>query len=203
MQIDSASLGKALREIRAGRGKRLRLVAFLDPFEPELVIFKRLVAVGNKLLGGAFAHYLVTSRHHVPDLGWVVSRRFAAASRFAALTAATQFVKGAPLGIKMLGPRLRLLEQRTALPPQKPTDAFYSTPEWRALLAEIIAERGRVCEDPNCERTTPLTRIFGDHIVELRDGGTQLDKRNVMLRCGSCHTRKTVAERARRTAARV
>jgi 5-methylcytosine-specific restriction endonuclease McrA len=112
-------------------------------------------------------------------------------------------VKGAPLGIKMLGPRLRLLEQRTALPPQKPTDAFYSTPEWRALLAEIIAERGRVCEDPNCERTTPLTRIFGDHIVELRDGGTQLDKRNVMLRCGSCHTRKTVAERARRTAARV
>ena len=69
----------------------------------------------------------------------------------------------------------------------------------RALVAEIIQERGARCEDPACRfpgRTG--IRLFGDHIVELQDGGAPLDKGNVMLRCGSCHTRKTNAERARR-----
>jgi hypothetical protein len=98
--------------------------------------------------------------------------------------------------------RFRLLEQRTALPPAKAVDAFYTSPEWRALMAEIVAERGRRCEDPQCRRATPPTRVFGDHIVELRDGGAPLDKRNVMLRCGSCHTRKTAEARAARTAKR-
>lgn len=37
-------------------------------------------------------------------------------------------------------------------------------------------------------------RVFGDHVVELQDGGAPLDKTNVMLRCGSC------AQRARRMA---
>jgi len=37
-------------------------------------------------------------------------------------------------------------------------------------------------------------RVFGDHMVELQDGGAPLDKTNVMLRCGSC------AQRARRMA---
>ena len=43
-------------------------------------------------------------------------------------------------------------------------------------------------------------RVFGDHIIELKDGGALLDGRNVMLRCGSCHTRKTFEERAKRSA---
>ena len=99
-------------------------------------------------------------------------------------------------------PRLRLLEQRSALPPAKAPDPFYLSPEWRALMAQIIAERGRRCEDPLCERNSPPSRVFGDHIVELVDGGAPLDKRNVMLRCGACHTRKTAASRAARTARR-
>jgi hypothetical protein len=98
---------------------------------------------------------------------------------------------------------MRLLEQRTALPPAKVADAFYTSSEWRAFIAEIIAERGRRCEDPRCQRATPPTRVFGDHIVELRDGGAPLDKRNVMLRCGSCHTRKTAEARAIRTATKI
>ena len=44
--------------------------------------------------------------------------------------------------------------------------------------------------------------MYVDHRVELKDGGAPLDRRNVWLLCGSCHTRKTVAERARRTAER-
>jgi 5-methylcytosine-specific restriction enzyme A len=104
-----------------------------------------------------------------------------------------------------MAPRFRLLEQRTALPPAKAVDPFYISPEWRALMAEIIAERGRRCEDPQCQRRLDQsigapTRVYGDHIVELRDGGAPLDKRNVMLRCGSCHTRKTAEARAIRTA---
>jgi hypothetical protein len=101
--------------------------------------------------------------------------------------------------MRALQPRMRLLEQRTALPPAKAVDAFYISPAWRALIAEIIAERGRHCEDPLCRRESPPSRVFGDHIIELRDGGAPLDKRNIMLRCGSCHTRKTAETRAVRT----
>jgi len=43
--------------------------------------------------------------------------------------------------------------------------------------------------------------MFVDHIVELRDDVTAaLDRSNVWLLCGSCHSLKTAAERARRTA---
>ncbi|HVJ31650.1 MAG TPA: HNH endonuclease [Terriglobia bacterium] len=81
-------------------------------------------------------------------------------------------------------------------------DSFYVTPEWRQLVGSIVKERGRKCE--RCARThneagAPV-RIFGDHIQELKDGGAPLDRRNVMLLCGSCHTSKTLAERAKRTA---
>ena len=64
----------------------------------------------------------------------------------------------------------------------------------------IIRARGRICEDPDHDPDTPRTghRIFGDHIHELRDGGAMFDARNIMLRCGSCHSRKTAAERAKR-----
>jgi 5-methylcytosine-specific restriction enzyme A len=44
--------------------------------------------------------------------------------------------------------------------------------------------------------------MFVDHKTELRDGGAPLDRRNVWLLCGSCHSLKTARERARRTAER-
>jgi len=102
----------------------------------------------------------------------------------------------------MLGNRTTLLDTRSALPAAKTTNPFYLRPEWRALVAEIMRERGARCEDPSC-RSPGRTgvRVFGDHIVELQDGGAPLDKANVMLRCGSCHTRKTHVERARRMGA--
>lgn len=84
--------------------------------------------------------------------------------------------------------------------PEKQADAFYLSREWRALMDGIIARRGRICEDPEHDAARPRAggRVFGDHIIEIRDGGARLDERNVMLRCGSCHSRKTAAERARR-----
>jgi 5-methylcytosine-specific restriction enzyme A len=88
--------------------------------------------------------------------------------------------------------------------PDKRVEGFYTSPEWRALMEQIITERfgdrSRArCEDPHC--LTPHRRgirIFGDHIKERKDGGALLDKYNILCRCGSCHTRKTAAERAKR-----
>ncbi len=99
-------------------------------------------------------------------------------------------------------PRVAVLDTRRLKPQAKQADPFYLTPEWKRLIAEIIAERGRVCEDPACRaHHQPGMRVFGDHVIELRDGGAPLDKANVMLRCGSSHTAKTLRERARRMGA--
>lgn len=101
----------------------------------------------------------------------------------------------------MLSNRTPVLDTRSAKPPTKTANPFYLTPEWRALVCEIIRERGARCEDPQCRYPERAgIRLFGDHIVELQDGGAPLDKANVMLRCGSCHTRKTSAVRAQRMA---
>lgn len=88
--------------------------------------------------------------------------------------------------------------------PEKKAQPFYLSPEWRSLMEAIIAKRfgGRDkarCEDPEC--TKPYRRgirVFGDHIVEIKDGGALLDERNILCRCGSCHTRKTGEARAMR-----
>ncbi|WP_183435961.1 HNH endonuclease [Methylobacterium sp. R2-1] len=40
--------------------------------------------------------------------------------------------------------------------------------------------------------------MYCDHVVKLRDDGVGLDEANIRLRCGSCHTLKTVDARARR-----
>ena len=104
----------------------------------------------------------------------------------------------------MLSPRVATSDRRTALPAIKTVMPFYQSPEWRGLMDRIIALRGRKCEDPLCK--TPGRagmRLFGDHVHELKDGGAPLDEANIMLRCGSCHTRKTLEERAKRLAAKV
>jgi hypothetical protein len=101
--------------------------------------------------------------------------------------------------IASIQPRIAAIDTRAARPPPRVHEPFYWSREWRDLLDRIVAKRGRRCEDHNC-KSPDLTnrRIFGDHMVEIRDGGAKLDESNVMLRCGSCHTRKTNVERAKR-----
>lgn len=98
--------------------------------------------------------------------------------------------------LRTIGPRLRTHQTTRLAPEPKVAAPFYRSPEWRTLIASVIAERGRRCQD--CGRTG--CRIFGDHVVELQDGGPALDPRNLRLLCGSCHTRKTTAERGKRVA---
>ena len=113
-----------------------------------------------------------------------------------------------------MGDRLRTRSTKLRQParsklrlPEKRVDPFYQSPEWRTFIAAVIAERkpallarqGHLCEDRDCHAVhSPRMRIFGDHVIEMRDGGAPFDKRNIMLRCGSSHTRKTAAERRRR-----
>lgn len=81
----------------------------------------------------------------------------------------------------------------------KRADSFYLSPEWRAFRDQLVKERGWRCEDTACQ--TPhgsWKQIYGDHIIEITDGGEKLDRSNVLLRCGACHGRKTRDEKARR-----
>ena len=104
--------------------------------------------------------------------------------------------------LKTLGSRLATLDTRAAPPAVKRAEPFYLSPGWRALMARLIRERGRRCQDARC-KTPHRTgiRVFGDHIEELKDCGDALDETNILLRCGSCHTRKTNEQRAKRLAA--
>jgi hypothetical protein len=107
-------------------------------------------------------------------------------------------------------PRLTTLRPRVAMashrltPNPKVAAPAYQSREWKTLIGAIVKQRGRRCEDPLCQTPNRAAgqRVYGDHVVELKDGGALLDPKNVLLRCGSCHTRKTIAERAKRMATR-
>ncbi len=96
--------------------------------------------------------------------------------------------------------RLSRAPSRIAGPPSRVAPAikqvlpFYQSPEWRALVATVVRLRGRRCEDCGASGG----KVYGDHVVELRDGGKALDQANVRLRCGRCHGRKTAQRRRER-----
>lgn len=106
--------------------------------------------------------------------------------------------------LRMTPPRLvvasssRLPQQETTGSGKRP-DSFYVSAEWKAFRNQLIKERGWRCEDAKCETPRgPWKQIYGDHIVEIADGGAKLDRRNVLLRCSPCHGRKTRDEKAKR-----
>ncbi|HEX7856104.1 MAG TPA: HNH endonuclease signature motif containing protein [Sphingobium sp.] len=78
----------------------------------------------------------------------------------------------------------------------KVAEGFYSTPQWRGLVKDIKRMRGNRCERAGC--TTPTHRVIADHIIERKDGGADLDERNVELLCFTHHARKTAEAKARR-----
>jgi len=97
-----------------------------------------------------------------------------------------------------LRPMVPTLDTRAAQPMPKAADPFYLTAEWRGLMADVLRQRGRKCE----ECGTTEGRMYGDHVHELKDGGAALDPRNVRVLCHTCHQRKTARARAERMARR-
>lgn len=115
------------------------------------------------------------------------------------------------MGLAMQRSRVTASDRRRVKPPSvKVADPFYLTQEWRdfcQMLKEtrwpmLIIRQGHCCEDPHCKAQHRLgQRIFFDHLVELKDGGDPFDPDNVMGRCGSSHTTKTLRHRAARLGA--
>jgi len=95
-------------------------------------------------------------------------------------------------GLKALPPMVRAAPA-TVRPAPKVADLFYRSPEWRAMVAAIKRKRGNWCE-----RCGSTHRVIGDHIIERKDGGVDLDENNVELLCQACHNAKTARARARR-----
>lgn len=102
-----------------------------------------------------------------------------------------------------LKPRIQVLDTRTAKPAPKEADAYYQTPEHKAWREQVLRRAGYRCEwvenGQRCEKAAPH-RLFADHILERKDGGADLDPANGQCLCGTHHSLKTAAERAKRMA---
>ncbi|OQC19047.1 MAG: HNH endonuclease [Planctomycetes bacterium ADurb.Bin069] len=96
------------------------------------------------------------------------------------------------MGYRALTPAYGLLPPKVKVAP-KVADPFYLSAEWRRLVARLKRERGAACE-----RCGSGHRLIGDHVVERRDGGAELDPANVELLCQACHNAKTAKARAAR-----
>ena len=66
------------------------------------------------------------------------------------------------------------------------------------MRAAVIRECGLRCCDPEHVKGSVIGVIDLDHVRELSDGGKPFDRANVLLRCRSCHSRKTKAIAAAR-----
>ena len=69
----------------------------------------------------------------------------------------------------------------------KERQKFYNSQRWEAVRAEKLRK------DPFCEECrkggTLIKATVVDHIVEIKDGGSELDIDNLQSLCWSCHSR--------------
>ncbi len=75
----------------------------------------------------------------------------------------------------------------------KVAEQFYQSREWLQLIKMIKQARGNFCA-----RCGSSYRVIGDHIVERKDGGADLDECNIELLCIRCHNTKTSLARKKR-----
>lgn len=95
-------------------------------------------------------------------------------------------------GLKMAPPTIGRAPATVRAAP-KVAELFYRSVEWRTMVKAIKRKRG-----DHCQRCGSTHRVIGDHIIERKDGGAELDENNVELLCQACHNRKTAQARARR-----
>ncbi len=92
----------------------------------------------------------------------------------------------------------RLNGRSVQLPP-KQVSTHYQTPKHQDWSAKVRARAGWACERCGARGV----RLFADHITEIGDGGEVYSMMNGQCLCGSCHTSKTMVERAKRAFASV
>jgi len=94
------------------------------------------------------------------------------------------------VGLRTLGGRVGVSLPGKVAPMRKRADPFYESPEWKAAVRTWRARWCKVCGSTK--------RLVLDHIVERKDGGSDLDPANLQTLCHACHQRKTADARARR-----
>jgi 5-methylcytosine-specific restriction protein A len=102
--------------------------------------------------------------------------------------------------IRTLSARIGTLDTRSCAPPPKTAAPIYQTPEYAEWRSTVIDRAHGYCQDPQCKTPNRKpSRLYADHVKELRDRpDLAFDPANGLARCGSCHTRKTAQERAKR-----
>lgn len=85
-------------------------------------------------------------------------------------------------------------------PEPKVADPFYLSKPWRDLVNERRKALGNRCA--LCGVHGKDARLIGDHIIERKDGGADLDPNNVQLLCMAHHNEKTARARRERNAKR-
>jgi len=104
--------------------------------------------------------------------------------------------------LRSLAPLVRTLDTSTTRLPPRQMDPVYNTPEFIRWRAMVIDRAGGQCEalvdGVRCTKAKPLHRVYADHIVELRDGGSLTDPNNGQCLCKSHHELKTIAARKQR-----
>ena len=110
--------------------------------------------------------------------------------------------------LRSLRPLVRTVAPRVRMPARQydPVyDPIYNTLQYRAWRKLVVQRAGYRCEAVDerghrCTKAHPEHRVYADHIVELRDGGSLLDLNNGRAVCASHHVLKTVKERVKRMA---
>lgn len=97
-----------------------------------------------------------------------------------------------------LKPRVPTADLRKVRPEPKRADPELLTPGHKAWRERVLRRAGYACE--KCGRKDGM--LFADHVIERRDGGRPFDPFNGQALCGSCHSKKTAAERQKRLAAK-
>jgi hypothetical protein len=106
------------------------------------------------------------------------------------------------MALRLVRPTVARASITTATPEKKQVDPYYLSPEHQRWRQEVLLRARRRCEAINCKTAKRGAggRLFADHIVEIKDGGSRLDVTNGQALCPRCHTLKTVAARAARMA---
>ena len=108
--------------------------------------------------------------------------------------------------LRTVGPLVRTIGTRIT-PPRKVKDPVYNSPEFMAWRDAVVQRAGHRCEAIDqhglrCAKAQPEHRLYADHVVELRDGGSLTDINNGQALCATHHQLKTVAARSQRLKSR-